>query len=77
MAIMEKLALRSPSVGSILKKIMVINPDLTAPEYIDLIRQSVMAQSQAGLAAGEFAQAELIDEEKCIGLARATMRRPS
>lgn len=68
---MEHLIHRTPSVGSILKKIMAINPDLSAPEMIGLIRQSIHTQGQEGF---EFAQAEVIDEPKCLELARATLR---
>jgi hypothetical protein len=69
---METLFLRSPSVGSITKKIIAINPQLTAPQIIDLIRQSAKQQVQSELP-GVFAQAEVIDEVKALRLAQLTL----
>jgi hypothetical protein len=69
---MEHLIHRAPSVGSVLKKIMAINPDLSATEMIGLIRQSTEAQAQSGIA-GEFAQAEVINEEKALRLAKDSL----
>jgi hypothetical protein len=70
---MEFLLHRAASVGSVTKKIMAINPSLTAPQIIDLIRQSVLTQEQSALP-GVFAQAEVIDEDKALRLARETVR---
>jgi hypothetical protein len=70
---MESLIHRTPSVGSVLKKIMAINPDLSAAQMIGLIRESLQTQAQSDIA-GEFAQAEVVDEEKVLRLARATLK---
>lgn len=70
---MEHLIHRSASVGSLTKKIIAINPDLNSSEIINLIRQSVLTQSQSPLA-GEFVQAEVIDETKALLLAKATLK---
>jgi hypothetical protein len=64
---MESLIHRTPSVGSLIKKIMAINPDLSAPQMIDIIRQSTRPQGGTG---NEFASAEVIDEAKALLLAR-------
>jgi hypothetical protein len=61
-----------PSVGSVLKKIIAINPDLTAPQMIQMIRQCVETQGVDPLSF-EFASAERINEEKVLQLARASL----
>jgi hypothetical protein len=58
---------RAPSVGSVVKKIMAINPELTAHEMISLVKQATKPQG-----AGEFASAEVIDEAKALRLAQET-----
>ena len=70
----EPLVHRTPSVGSILKRMIEINPELSASELTALIRESILDQSQAGLAAGEFAQAQVIDEAKCLRLTRESVQ---
>ena len=67
---MESLLHRSPTVGSVIKKIVTINPALGTPEIIHMIRQSVRAQGGNG---NEFASAEIIDEEQALSLARASL----
>jgi hypothetical protein len=71
---MESVILRSPSVGSVVKKIIAINPELNTSDIIDLIRQSVQVQAQPELA-GEFAQAEIVDEAKALRLAQETLHK--
>ena len=71
---MESVILRSPSVGSVVKKIIAINPELNTSDIIDLLRQSIQVQVQPELA-GEFAQAEIVDEAKAIRLAQETLRK--
>jgi hypothetical protein len=61
---------RSPSAGAIIKKIVEINPELTTREVIEIMNQSTRAR---GAEAGEFAGAEVIDEEKALKLARETL----
>lgn len=70
---MDNLIHRAPSVGGVIKKMLAINPDLSASEMIDFIRQSTRRQQQSGVA-GEFAQAEVIDEPNVLRLARETVR---
>ena len=69
---MDNLIHKSPSVGGVIKKILAINPDLSAVQIIDIIRKSTLVQAQSGVA-GEFAQAEVIDEVHALGLARGTV----
>ena len=69
----ESATHRAPSVGSVTKKIMDINPNLTVSEVIGLVRQAIRPQ---GSVAGEFASAEVIDEKAALELARATIQAP-
>jgi hypothetical protein len=61
---------RAPSVGRVIKKMLEINPELGHLELIGLVRQAVREQGGPG---NEFAGAEIIDEEKALALARATL----
>lgn len=65
-----KLDHRAPSVGSIIKKLLAINPDLSTSELIDIIRQSTYMQ---GSIAGEFSSAETIDEARARAMAQASL----
>lgn len=58
------------AAGSVIKKVIAINPDLSAQEIIDLIRKSIRTQ---GGQSNEFSQAEIIDEAIALDLARATL----
>lgn len=69
---MELLIHRTPSVGSVIKKIMAINPELSAPEILAMVRESIHVQGGKG---SEFAQAEVIDEAKALRLAQGTLRK--
>ncbi len=60
---MDHLTLRSPSVGHIIKKIIAINPELTAAQLISIVKQSIQTQ---GSSAGEFASSEIIDETTAL-----------
>jgi hypothetical protein len=62
----------APSVGAVVKKITEINPNLGTQEIIALIRESLQAQGGNG---NEFASAEVLDEDKALRLARATLER--
>jgi hypothetical protein len=68
---MNDLIHRAPSIGGVLNKILAINPELTATEAIDLVRQSLEKRGEAG---GEFSQAEIINEDKALGLARSSIK---
>ena len=63
---------RSPSVGSVVKKMIAINPDLGTSDLIELVR---MATEKSSDESGEFSSIDLINEEKAIRLARATLKR--
>ncbi len=67
---MEALVLRTPSVGSVVKKVIAIHPDLTTTEIIQMIKQSIQTQGGSG---NEFGSAEMIDEEQVLRLARASL----
>lgn len=57
---------RTPSVGSVIKKLMDAHPELTATEMTSIVRQSMITQ---GDDAGEFAGTEVIDEARALRLA--------
>ncbi len=59
---------RAPSVGSVVKKIMAINPQLSAQDMIVLVKKATRTQG-----GGEFASAEYIDEAEALRLARETL----
>ena len=61
---------KTPSVGSITKKIMAINPELSADQMIAIVKQSLYTQ---GGSENQFGNAEVIDETKAIALAKATL----
>lgn len=64
---MSRLIHHTPTVGSLIKKVMAINPELTAQEMIQIVKESLQTQGEV---AGEFASAERVDEEKALRLAR-------
>lgn len=70
---MNKLAHKTLSVGGVIKKIAALNPDLGVREISNIIRQSIETQE---LRPGDFAPLDVIDEEKALALARATLRNP-
>jgi hypothetical protein len=63
---------RHPSVGSLVKKVVEINPGLTTAEIIKMVRMSVR---KLGDPAGEFSSAEIVDEQKVLELARLTLKK--
>ena len=68
----------TPSAGTIVKKLLGINPDLGVQDLIQIVSQSVTRQ--AGGPNSEFGLAQSIDEEKAIRLAYASLpaaSRPS
>jgi hypothetical protein len=70
MATKPNLVIKTPSVGSVTKKILSINPDLDTQRIIAIIRESIQTQ---GSLAGEFASAEVIDEGKALRLAHESV----
>ena len=69
---MDKLIYRTPSVGSIVKKVLAINPDLNVHQTIEIIRRSVQSQTQ-DILAEEFLSAEVVNETLALELARASL----
>lgn len=65
---------RSPSAGSVIKKIVEINPELGVQEISMLIRESTALR---GGLSNEYADVEVIDEDKALRLARATLAQPA
>jgi hypothetical protein len=65
----DEIVHRAPSVGSITKRILEINPNLGTAEIIGLVRQAIKPIGVAG----EFSSAEMIDEELALRLARQTI----
>jgi hypothetical protein len=65
----DKIEHHAPSVGSITKRILEINPNLGTAAIIGLVRQAIKPIGVAG----EFSSAEMIDEELALELARATL----
>lgn len=61
---------RTPSAGSVIKKIVEINPRLGVREISMLIHQ---ATTRRGSQNGEYADVEVIDEERALSLARETL----
>jgi hypothetical protein len=61
---MEHLIHRTPSVGGLIKKLTENFPDLSAPELTEILRAAVRVQGR-----GEFAHAQVIDEELALELA--------
>ena len=61
----------TPSVGSTIKKLLAINPDLTTREIIEIVQQSMHAQGET---AGDFATAQVVDEKKAIELAKSSLK---
>jgi hypothetical protein len=69
---MQGLSLqRSPSAGSVIKKIVEINPDLGVREIAELIRRGT---SLRGVSSLEYQDVETIDEALVLELARKTLR---
>jgi hypothetical protein len=73
---MEHLNRRLPtsahSVGSLVKKILAIYPDLGSHEIIQVIRQSTKTRS---VSLGDSASAEYVDEQLAIELTHSLVKR--
>jgi hypothetical protein len=67
----DKITHHAPSVGSITKRILEINPNLSTSDIIGMIRQTIKPIGVAG----EFSSAEMIDEELALKLARQTLAK--
>ena len=61
----------TPSVGGVIKKIMAINPQLSAQDMIQIIKMSV---ERKDLAPNDgFSKLEIVNEAKALKLARETL----
>jgi hypothetical protein len=63
---------RAPSVGGVVNQILAINPELSAPEVMAIVRGATRSR---GAGAGDFALAETIDIPAALERARATLRK--
>jgi hypothetical protein len=61
---------RAPTVGSVIKKIIEINPELTTSQLIAIVQSSIERQ---GGEKNEFAQTEKVNEELALRLARKSL----
>lgn len=61
---------QNPTVGSVSKKVIEINPNLSAQEIIFIIRQSVLYEYAIK---DGFTKSEVIDEAKALDMARASL----
>ena len=62
----------APSVGSVVKKVIAINPELSVQDVIQIVRSCV---EKHGERAGEFAASEVVNESRALELARLTLRQ--
>ena len=69
---MENVLFRAPSVGGVINKILAINENLSSPEIIQIVRQSMRTRSGEQ---SEFAAVEVIDEQHALNLARASLKK--
>lgn len=67
---MSYLIHRAPSVGSLTKKILAINPDLGVGDIVHIVRECTIRR---GPEADEFGNSEVIDEDRALEMARATL----
>jgi len=61
----------TPSPGSVIKKVVEINPALSIRDVAALIRQATSLRPGASI---EYADVELIDEELALDLARKSLQ---
>jgi hypothetical protein len=61
---------RAPSVGSVVKQILEINPDLPVGAVTDIVRAATRRRGGNG----DFASTETLDVPRALELARATLR---
>lgn len=67
---MSRLLSPFTSVGSLTKKIISINPELSVQDVIELIRQATRTPGELN---SHPASAEIVDEVRALELARATL----
>jgi hypothetical protein len=68
---MDHLLHRPASVGSLVKKIMAINPDLGVPDIIEIVREATRREKDGS----GFGSSDVVDEKKALELARARAPR--
>ena len=61
------VAQKTPSVGSVVKKMLLINPELSSKDLIKIVRECMVIQKDAS---GEFSSVEVVDEDKALKLAK-------
>ena len=69
---MQRL-ISTPSVGGVIKKIMAINPDLSAQDMIGIIKMSVERKDTAPN--DGFSKLEIVNEAMALELARGTLKQ--
>ena len=67
---MNRLILRAPSVGGLIKKITEINPELGVQEISQIIRKATRTQLTD---ADDYAALETVDEKEALEMARRTL----
>ena len=55
------------SVGSLIKKLLAVNPELSVQELAQIIRQATRTQHDP---ASDFGQVETVDESKALALVK-------
>jgi hypothetical protein len=60
-----------PSVGSLIKKVIEINPDMSVKEITALIRKATRTPTNTG---SEMISGEFVDEKMVLELAKATVQ---
>ena len=63
---MNDLKIPALSVGSVVKKVLAINPDLSVSDVIALVRGALRSEGTG----------DTVDEARALELARATLNRP-
>lgn len=63
---------KAPSVGSIVKKVLAVNPNLGTHAIIAMVREATRDQGEG---AGEYAHVQVVDEKKVLELARASLTK--
>jgi hypothetical protein len=62
---------RAPSVGSLVKKVLAVNPNLSTHDIIAMVREATHDQGEN---AGEYSSVQVVDENKVMELARASLK---
>ncbi len=60
--------LKTPSIGAVIKKAILLYPEISAPALIAIIQKSIVKHRTTS---GEFSGVDTVDEEKVLKLVRA------